>query len=258
LSRAIEVQSNNFYADSLQLYLKQISTIPLLSQAEVHHYAQQVQRMKSLHQLRQELSQTLDQEPSVAQWAITVQLSEMTLKSALQEGQRAKRKLIEANLRLVVKIARRYDKPGVELSDLIQEGTIALSRAVDGFDPARGYKLSTYAYRAILRQMSRAAVLKQKAQSVPLGLEQQSPLPLPDETVAQTQQAELVSHLVEQLPPNQQNVLILRFGLKDGQTLSLDEVAEKLGMSREKVRWAQTKALQALRAESPQALYLIN
>ena len=250
------MQSNNFYADSLQLYRKQISNIPLLSQAEVLRCAQQVQRMRSLHQLRQELSQTLEQEPSIAQWAITAQLSEMALQSTLQEGQRAKRKLVEANLRLVVKIAHRYDKSGVELSDLIQEGTIALSRAVDGFDPARGYQLSTYAYRAILRQISRVATLKQKAQWVPLGSEQQSPLPLPDETVAQTQRAELVSHLVNQLPANQQ--LILLYGLKDGEARSLAQVALALGISREKVRWAQTKALQALRAESPQALYLIN
>jgi len=259
LSGAIEVQSNNFYADSLQLYLKQISNIPLLSQAEVLRCAHQVQRMRSLHQLRQALSQTLDQEPSVAQWAITAQLSERALKSALQEGQRAKRQLIEANLRLVVKIAHRYDdKPGVELGDLIQEGTIALSRAVDGFDPARGYQLSTYAYRAILRQISRAASLKQKAQWVPLGPEQQSLLPLPDETVAQTQRAELVSHLVEQLPPNQQRVLILLYGLKDGEARSLAQVALALGISREQVRWAHTKALQALRAASPQAASLIS
>ncbi len=214
--------------------------------------------MRSLHQLRQELSQTLAQEPSIAQWAISAQLSETALKSTLQEGQRAKRRLIEANLRLVVKIAHRYDKPGVELSDLIQEGTIALSRAVDGFDPARGYQLSTYAYRAILRQISRAASLKQKAQWVPLGPEQQSPLPLPDETVAQTQRAELVNHLVEQLPPNQQRVLILLYGLQDGEARSLAQVALELGISREQVRWAHTKALQALRAGSPQASSLIS
>jgi RNA polymerase nonessential primary-like sigma factor len=243
------VQFDNFDADNLHVYLKQISKIPLLSQDEVVRYAKQVQRMRHLLELKTDLC-SISQEPSLAQWATRARISEMALTSALQGGQRAKRKLIEANLRLVVKIARRYHRQGVDLSDLIQEGTIALSRAVDGFDPARGYKLSTYAYRAIRREISHVVTLKEQAQLLPLGPEQLSPLPLPDETVAQRQQAELVSHLVNQLPPNQQTVVTLLFGLKDGESLSLNQVAEKLGMSRAKVRWAKTKALQALRAES--------
>jgi len=220
-------------------------------------YAKQVQRMRHLLELKTDLC-SISQEPPLAQWATRAQISETALTSALQGGQRAKRKLIEANLRLVVKIARRYHRSGVDVNDLIQEGTIALSRAVDGFNPARGYKLSTYAYRAIRREISRAATLKEQAQLLPLGPEQLSPLPLPDETVAQRQQAELVSHLVNQLPPNQQTVVTLLFGLKDGESLSLNQVAEKLGMSRAKVRWAKAKALQALRAESSQASSLIS
>jgi len=251
------VQFDNFDADNLRVYLKQISKIPLLSQDEVVRYAKQVQRMRHLLELKTDLC-SVSQELSLAQWATRAQISETALTSALQGGQRAKRKLIEANLRLVVKIARRYHRPGVDVSDLIQEGTIALSRAVDGFDPARGYKLSTYAYRAIRREISRAATLKEQAQLLPLGPEQLSPLPLPDETVAQRQQAELVSHLVNQLPPNQQTVVTLLFGLKDGESLSLNQVAEQLGMSRAKVRWAKAKALQALRAESSQVSSLIS
>jgi len=251
------VQFNNFDADTLYVYLKQISKIPLLSQDEVVRSAKQVQRMRQLLELKPDLC-AISQEPPLAEWATRAQISETALTSALQGGQRAKRQLIEANLRLVVKIARRYQRPGVDVSDLIQEGTIALSRAVDGFDPARGYKLSTYAYRAIRREISRAATLKEQAQLLPLGPEQLSPLPLPDETVAQRQQAELVSYLVEQLPPNQQTVVTLLFGLKDGSARSLNQVALELGISREQVRWAKAKALQALRAESPQAASLIS
>ncbi len=63
-----------------------------------------------------------------------------------------------------------------------------------------------------------------------------------------------MSHLVEQLPPNQQAVLILLYGLKDGEARSLAQVALALGISREQVRWAHTKALQALRAASPPSI----
>lgn len=204
----------NFNRDSLYLYLEQISKISLLSQDEVVHYASQVQRMMHLFALKKELCKRLGQEPSFAQWAIQSQLSDIALKSTLQEGQRAKRKLVEANLRLVVAIARRHQTRGVDLLDLIQEGTIALSRAVDKFDPTRGYKLSTYAYRGIRREIVRATTTKEQRELVSIGPDQQSHLPLPDETVAERQRAELVRNLVNQLPPKQQSVLTLLYGLR--------------------------------------------
>lgn len=268
--------------DSFRLFLNQISKIRRLSPDEVFLYARQVQRMMSLHELRKELPKSLNQEQTFAQWANHAQMSEVALRDALQEGQRAKRRLIEANLRLVVLIARRYQNQGVELLDLIQEGSIGLSEAIDRFDPTRGYKFSTYAYWWIRREISRAATHKVKPAFAPVGSEQQrleaislnnvvirgesteildllkSEAPLPEEIVAKLQRTELVRHLVNQLPDRQKSVLMLLYGLKDGKPLSLTQAGEELGLSRDQVRWAHSVALESLRTKSPQALSLIS
>lgn len=273
--------SVNFNSNSLHIYLERIFKIPRLSHEEVLCYAQQVQLMLHLLQLREALRSRLNTEPTLAQWASRAQLSEMALQSALRQGEWAKRKLIEANLRLVVAIALRYQKRGVDLLDLIQSGSIGLIRAVERFDPLLGYCFSTYAVYWIRREICRAATPKMIDGYIPVDPNQlntktlllngtlffgesseilerlESTIPLPEETVARVQAAELVRYLVDQLPTKQRNVVVLLYGLKDGEARSLAQAAAELGLSREQVRWAQKVALQTLRATSPQASALI-
>lgn len=276
------MQSDNFGIDSSQLYVRQILKIPLLSPEDVHCYAKQVQEMISLLDLRAELSESLIKEPTPAQWATKACLSEQALKVTLQKGQQAKRRLIEANLRHVVAIAKKFQKRGMDLQDLIQEGTIGLSRAVEKFDTTRGCKLNTYARWAIYRQMGRAASSQGEVANVsikPEGHQGLQPISLntnfvesrskelletleseilqPEETVANLQRQELVRELVAKLTPRQQIVLTLLYGLKDDKQYSLTEAADKLGITRDQVRWAKATALKTMKASSPEAFYLI-
>lgn len=121
--------------DPIHDYLRAIGRTPLLTAAEELELARAVQTMLPL------LS---EQNPTPAQLAI------------IHQGKRAKQRMIQANLRLVVAIAKKYQNRGLDMLDLIQEGSLGLERAVDKFDPTKGYKFSTYAYWWIRQGMTRA------------------------------------------------------------------------------------------------------
>ena len=136
-SKTTARQGGRLSADSIGWYLSTIGRVPLLTPAEEIELAHHVQAGKKLQAL-------VDGELTARQ------------KRQLRMGQRARDRMMAANLRLVVSVAKKYQNQGLELLDLVQEGAIGLERAVDKFDPAMGYKFSTYAYWWIRQGMTRA------------------------------------------------------------------------------------------------------
>jgi RNA polymerase nonessential primary-like sigma factor len=152
--------------DMVRTYLHEIGRVPLLTHEQEIVFGKQVQAMMALLELQQVLSEELGHEPSLEVWADRADLSLSELKSTLHHGRQAKQRMIAANLRLVVSVAKKYQKRNLELLDLIQEGTLGLERGVEKFDPTRGFKFSTYAYWWIRQAITRA--IAQQARTIRL------------------------------------------------------------------------------------------
>jgi RNA polymerase nonessential primary-like sigma factor len=142
--------------DMVKMYLREIGRIPLLTIEQEVCYAKKVQRMMVLLEAKEKLEFELNHELTNSEWSDKMQLSQETLLEQLSQGYIAKQAMIQANLRLVVSIAKKYQKRNVEFLDLIQEGTLGLERGVEKFDPTLGYKFSTYAYWWIRQAITRA------------------------------------------------------------------------------------------------------
>ena len=154
--------------DTVRSYLHEIGRVPLLSHEQEICYGKQVQQMMRLQGLKQSLEQTLSRPPTRIEWASESMLSETELDRVLQVGHHAKQKMIEANLRLVVAIAKKYQKRNLDFLDLIQEGSLGLERGVEKFDPTRGYKFSTYAYWWIRQAITRAIAQQGRSIRLPI------------------------------------------------------------------------------------------
>ncbi|WP_398333075.1 RpoD/SigA family RNA polymerase sigma factor [Vulcanococcus sp.] len=155
--------------DLVRSYLRDIGRVPLLSHEQEITLGRQVQELMALEELREELRLRAGGEaPSEAQLAEAAGLTPQQLRKRLRSGQRAKERMVAANLRLVVSVAKKYTKRNMELLDLIQEGTIGLVRGVEKFDPTRGYKFSTYAYWWIRQGITRAIAEKSRTIRLPI------------------------------------------------------------------------------------------
>ena len=148
--------------DNVRAYLRDIGRIPLLKHDEEILLGRQVQRLMTLLDMKKEME--LDND-SLAE---AMDVSVKQIKRELRDGEKAKEKMVTANLRLVVSIAKKYTKRNMELLDIIQEGTIGLVRGVEKFDPGRGYKISTYAYWWIRQGITRAIAEKSRAIRLPI------------------------------------------------------------------------------------------
>jgi RNA polymerase primary sigma factor len=138
-------------SDSITWYLTSIGREPLLTPAEEIELGNQVQAMMQL--MEEQRSDYSLQE-----------------KKTIRIGRRSKERMMRANLRLVVSVAKKYQGKGMELLDLIQEGSLGLERAVEKFDPTRGYKFSTYAFWWIRQSMTRAIASQSRTIRLPVHL----------------------------------------------------------------------------------------
>ena len=139
-------------SDPISWYLSTIGRVPLLTPAEEIELGNQVQAMMRLVEDNRN-EQYSDQE-----------------KRTIRLGRRSKERMMKANLRLVVSVAKKYQGKGLELLDLIQEGSLGLERAVEKFDPTRGYKFSTYAFWWIRQSMTRAIACQSRTIRLPVHL----------------------------------------------------------------------------------------
>ena len=262
--------------DPVRMYLKEIGGINLLTSEEEYEYALQIE----------------------------------------EGSEEAKRILAESNLRLVVSIAKRYVGRGMAFLDLIQEGNIGLMKAVEKFNPNKGYKFSTYAtwwirqaitraiadqartirvpvhmvetinklnrgQRQITQELNREPTEKELAERLgiseekvrevmkisqepvsletPIGEEEDTHLGdfVPDERMMSPEEYANAKMLKEELDSvlytlteREEKVLRLRFGLEDGQCRTLEEVGQKFGVTRERIRQIEAKALRKLRHPS--------
>ena len=149
--------------DSVRSYLRDIGRIPLLEHDEEILLGRQVQRMMEI-----KACEDLLDNPNQEELAASLEITTKELKREMRAGKMAKDKMVTANLRLVVSVAKKYTKRNMELLDIIQEGTIGLVRGVEKFDPGRGYKFSTYAYWWIRQGITRAIAEKSRAIRLPI------------------------------------------------------------------------------------------
>jgi RNA polymerase nonessential primary-like sigma factor len=303
-------------ADLVRSYLRDIGRVPLLTHEQEITLGRQVQDLVALEELEAELTLRCGGEkPSQEQLAVEAGLTVPLLKRRLQVGRRAKERMVAANLRLVVSVAKKYTKRNMELLDLIQEGTIGLVRGVEKFDPTRGYKFSTYAYWWIRQGITRAIAEKSRSIRLPIHItetlnklkkgqrdlsqelgrtptvsELAKAVELPEEEVKDllcrarqpvsletkvgdgedTELLDLLAGdgvlpdemvdgeclkgdlraLVEQLPELQARVLRMRYGMEGEEPMSLTSIARELGMSRDKTRNLERRALEGIRNRS--------
>jgi RNA polymerase primary sigma factor len=293
--------------DPVRMYLKEIGQIPLLNIDDERKYAIMVyQGRVALEQLEAVRNGEVELSDEDVQ----------SLEDTIRKGHYAKEKLVEANYRLVVSIAKKYTQRGLLFLDLIQEGNMGLMRAVDKFDYEKGFKFSTYAtwwirqaitravadqartiripvhmvetinkmiriQRQLVQELGRDATIEEIAEKMditpekvqniqriakepisleaPVGEEEDSSLGdfisdpnalNPHDYMMQEMVKKTLDEVLETLTDREEKVLRLRYGLLDGKTHTLEEVGREFGVTRERIRQIEAKALRKLR--SPQ------
>lgn len=287
--------------DSIEIYLKEMARVPLLSMNEEIHLAKSIENGRQAQ--KQLISVNGGMKPE----------RKIELEALVKEGQVAREHIIKANTRLVVSIAKKYMGRGLPFLDLIQEGNLGLMKAVEKFEYRRGFRFSTYAtwwirqtitrsiadqgrtirlpvhmtdrirqlykvYHALEQDYGRPPTTQELASKLnipikkvqwmlqvswiplslesPVGDEDDSELgmfvedqitPTPSQTTHQNMLRKAVENVLATLTPREARIIRLRYGLDGNHPYTLEEVGNKFGLTRERIRQIEGKALKRLR-----------
>ena len=280
---------------TVEKYLKEIGKIPLLKAEQEVKLANQVQAMMSL----------MDKEKLTPEE-----------KQIILLGKKARQKMAQANLRLVVSIAKKYQNRGLSFLDLIQEGSLGLIKGIEKFDPSKGYKFSTYAYWWIRQGITRAIANKGRIIRLPIHITQElnkvkkvtselsqelartpteqevadkldisvsrlrkikqagrntkpgslnliidenqteleqllaADAPSPNDVLDENDLRTRINRLLNNLSPRQKDVIVMRFGLDNSKPLTYQEIGDRCGISRERVRQIKNRAMRILKTKA--------
>jgi RNA polymerase primary sigma factor len=288
-------------SDLVRIYLREIGKVPLLTAQDEVELAKAIEAGLFAQEMLHGGCKVVETGANGAELAIIA-----------DQGDRARQRVIEANLRLVVSIAKRYIGRGMVFLDLIQEGNLGLIRAVEKFDYTKGYKFSTYATWWIRQAITRAIADQARTIRIPVHMVEtinkmariqrqlhqdlgREPVPaevaaemgIPADRVAEIQRIaqepvslqapigeedsdlgdfiedadavvpmeaaafimlqDQLEQVLETLPPREQRIIQLRFGLIDGHPRTLEEVGRDFGVTRERIRQIESKTLIKLR-----------
>ena len=210
--------------DSIRVYLQEIGRIRLLRADEEIELARKIADLLELERVRERMIERLDKEPNEREWAQEVDMALPEFRRRLFLGRRAKDKMVQSNLRLVVSIAKKYMNRGLSFQDLIQEGSLGLIRAAEKFDHEKGYKFSTYATWWIRQAITRAIADQSRTIRLPV-------------------------HLYETISRIKKTTKILSQEL--GRKPSEEEIATRMEMTIEKLRFIAKSAQLPISLETP-------
>lgn len=219
VSKSLNGTSRVGSTDSMRSYLKDIGSVTLLNANQEVELAKRIQDLMHLEGIRANLAEECGPEEDVSdyQWAEAAGLTEQALHQRLRDGKAAKNEMIQANLRLVVSIAKKYSNSNMSFQDLIQEGCVGLIRGAEKFDFQRGYKFSTYAHWWIRQAVTRSISDQSRTIRLPVHL------------------FEIISRISK---------MEQKFAVMNGRDPTVEEIAEELEMSVEKITQIK-KAAQA-------------
>lgn len=222
--RRTQAKKKHYTEDSIRLYLQEIGRIRLLRADEEIELARKIADLLELERIRERLSAQLKREPQDSEWASEVNMPLQAFRHRLYVGRRAKDKMVQSNLRLVVSIAKKYMNRGLSFQDLIQEGSLGLIRAAEKFDHEKGYKFSTYATWWIRQAITRAIADQSRTIRLPV-------------------------HLYETISRIKKTTKILSQEM--GRKPTEEEIADRMEMTIEKLRFIAKSAQLPISLETP-------